>query len=112
MAQVIHALWAHGDQSPLILPGSVPLDDPAVLSELDHWLIGPPAAGTMVLVELIVLPIVLTACVAVLQTGFEFTFKDGKIAIKGGKERLAGKDLSTVLTPIYKLLERITALPQ
>jgi hypothetical protein len=87
-------------------------DDPAVLSELDHWLIGPPAAGTMVLVELIVLPIVLTACVAVLQTGFEFTFKDGKIAIKGGKERLAGKDLSTVLTPIYKLLERITALPQ
>ncbi|MCP9484920.1 MAG: DUF499 domain-containing protein [Gaiellaceae bacterium MAG52_C11] len=36
MAQVIHALWAHGDQSPLILPGSVPLDDAAVLSELDR----------------------------------------------------------------------------
>ncbi len=36
MAQVIHALWAHGDQSPLILPGSVPLDDTAVVSELDR----------------------------------------------------------------------------
>jgi predicted AAA+ superfamily ATPase len=36
MAQVIHALWSHGDQSPLILPGSVPLDDATVLSELDR----------------------------------------------------------------------------
>ena len=35
MASVIHALWARGDQSPLILPGSVPLDDTAVVSELD-----------------------------------------------------------------------------
>jgi predicted AAA+ superfamily ATPase len=36
MAQAIHALWAHGDQSPLILPGSLPLDDAAVASELDR----------------------------------------------------------------------------
>jgi predicted AAA+ superfamily ATPase len=36
MAQAIHALWAHGDQSPLILPGSVPLEDTAVVSELDR----------------------------------------------------------------------------
>lgn len=36
MAQVIHELWAHGDQSPLILPGSVPLDDTAVVAELDR----------------------------------------------------------------------------
>ena len=36
MASVIHALWVRGDQSPLILPGSVPLDDTAVVSELDR----------------------------------------------------------------------------
>ncbi len=34
MAAVISALWAGNDQSPLILPASVPLDDAAVQSEL------------------------------------------------------------------------------
>lgn len=42
MAAVIHALWVSDDQSPLILPCSIPLDDPLVNSELtskldDHW---------------------------------------------------------------------------
>ncbi len=42
MAAVIHALWIRGDQAPLILPASVPLDDPAVSAELtrnleDNW---------------------------------------------------------------------------
>lgn len=34
MATAIHALWAAGDQSPLILPASVPLSDAAVVAEL------------------------------------------------------------------------------
>ena len=34
MATVIHALWRAGDQSPLILPATIPLSDPAVASEL------------------------------------------------------------------------------
>ncbi len=42
MATVIHALWAGQDQSPLILPASVALSDPAVVAELtrnleDNW---------------------------------------------------------------------------
>ncbi|MDQ6797565.1 MAG: DUF499 domain-containing protein, partial [Actinomycetota bacterium] len=42
MATVIHALWAGQDQSPVILPASVPLSDPSVVSELtrnleDNW---------------------------------------------------------------------------
>jgi hypothetical protein len=42
MASVVHALWAGGDQSPLILPASVPLSDAAVVAELtrnldDGW---------------------------------------------------------------------------
>jgi predicted AAA+ superfamily ATPase len=42
MAAVVHGLWAGGDQSPLILPASVPLDDAAVAAELtrnleDRW---------------------------------------------------------------------------
>jgi hypothetical protein len=87
-----------------LLAGS---DDSAVLGELDHWLAGPPAAGTMVLAELVVLPIVLTACIVVLQTGFEFTYKDGKAATKIGKKGLAGKDLSNVLATIYRLLKPV-----
>ena len=34
MAAVISALWAGNDQSPMILPASVPLDDAAVQAEL------------------------------------------------------------------------------
>lgn len=34
MATVVHALWAAGDQSPVILPASVPLADAAVVAEL------------------------------------------------------------------------------
>lgn len=42
MATVVHALWAGQDQSPVILPASVPLSDPAVIAELtrnleDNW---------------------------------------------------------------------------
>lgn len=42
MADVIHALWEGGDQSPLILPASVPIAHPAVAAELinnlgDNW---------------------------------------------------------------------------
>ena len=42
MATVVHALWAGQDQSPIILPASVPLSDPAVVAELtrnleDNW---------------------------------------------------------------------------
>ena len=42
MAQVVGALWRSGDQSPLILPGTIPLDDAPVASELarnleDTW---------------------------------------------------------------------------
>jgi predicted AAA+ superfamily ATPase len=43
MASVIHALWEAGDQSPLILPSSIPLADAAVSAELtrnldDQWM--------------------------------------------------------------------------
>ena len=42
MASVIHNLWETGDRSPLIMPASILLDEPLVLSELnrylpDHW---------------------------------------------------------------------------
>ncbi len=38
MNAVIHALWAGGDQAPMILPGSVPLYDNVVNSELTQYL--------------------------------------------------------------------------
>jgi hypothetical protein len=34
MAATIHELWTRNDQSPLIMPGSIPLDAPAVREEL------------------------------------------------------------------------------
>jgi hypothetical protein len=42
MAVVIHSLWERNDNSLLILPASVPVDDPNVLRELtrpldEHW---------------------------------------------------------------------------
>jgi len=38
MAVVIHSLWEKGDRNPLILPSTVPIDDPRVQSELTRYL--------------------------------------------------------------------------
>lgn len=38
MSAVVHALWSAQDAGPLIMPGSVPLDAAAVLSELTQYL--------------------------------------------------------------------------
>jgi predicted AAA+ superfamily ATPase len=38
MAAVIHSLWEKGDKSPLILPSTVPIDDPRVQFELTRYL--------------------------------------------------------------------------
>jgi hypothetical protein len=54
-------------------------DDPELLAELDHWLASPPRAGTMVLAEMVVVPIVLSACIAFLQT--EVRWEKGRITV-------------------------------
>lgn len=38
MAAVINSLWERGDRNPLIMPATIPLDDPRVLSELTRFL--------------------------------------------------------------------------
>ncbi|MFN8669447.1 MAG: DUF499 domain-containing protein [Gemmatimonadaceae bacterium] len=38
MAAVIHALWDKGDRNPLILPSTIPIDDPRVQFELTRYL--------------------------------------------------------------------------
>lgn len=38
MAAVIHCLWERGERSPLILPASIPVDDPRVQFELTRYL--------------------------------------------------------------------------
>lgn len=38
MAAVIHSLWEKGDRNPLILPSTIPVDDPRVQTELTRYL--------------------------------------------------------------------------
>ncbi len=38
MAAVVHSLWEKGDKSPLILPSTLPIDDPRVQFELTRYL--------------------------------------------------------------------------
>ena len=38
MAAVIHSLWEKGDRNPLILPSTIPIDDPRVHMELTRYL--------------------------------------------------------------------------
>lgn len=38
MAKMIHHLWARGDQAPLILPGTLPLDAPDLKPDFTHYL--------------------------------------------------------------------------
>jgi hypothetical protein len=40
MAAVIHRLWESNDRSPLIMPASIPLDDPGIVSQLTSYLPG------------------------------------------------------------------------
>ncbi|WP_176449778.1 DUF499 domain-containing protein [Geodermatophilus saharensis] len=41
MATVVHALWVRGDQSPLIMPASIPLEDTKVFEEITSHLDDP-----------------------------------------------------------------------
>lgn len=38
MSTVVHELWVAGDQSPMIMPGSIPLDADGVLTEITQYL--------------------------------------------------------------------------
>jgi predicted AAA+ superfamily ATPase len=38
MAAVVHALWEKGDRSPLVLPATIPIDEPRVQFELTRYL--------------------------------------------------------------------------
>lgn len=38
MAAVIHSLWVNGDKNPMILPATIPIDDPRVRDELTRYL--------------------------------------------------------------------------
>jgi hypothetical protein len=38
MASVIHSLWQSNDRSPMIMPSSIPIDDPVVQQELTRYL--------------------------------------------------------------------------
>lgn len=38
MAKIIHSLWASNDQSPLILPAHIPIDNAAIQEEMMHYL--------------------------------------------------------------------------
>ena len=38
MAAVIHSLWEQGDRNPLIMPSTIPIDDPRVQNELTRYL--------------------------------------------------------------------------
>jgi hypothetical protein len=83
-------------------------DDRALLAELDRWLANPPQAETKAIVELIVVPIVLTACIVVLGTGFDFDRKDGKVKIKVTRRGVT--DLKGMLPGFYGALKSLTGL--
>ncbi|MBL9159968.1 MAG: DUF499 domain-containing protein [Verrucomicrobiales bacterium] len=38
MAAVVHSLWERGDRNPIILPASIPIEDPRVQAELTRYL--------------------------------------------------------------------------
>jgi hypothetical protein len=76
--------------------------DDLLLAELDHWLAQPPKAETKAIVDLIVVPVVLTACITALQTNFEVVRgEDGKWRLKFTRRGSQGKDLKDQLQGIY-----------
>jgi len=84
--------------------------DRGFLAELDYWLANPPKAQTKALIELVVLPIVLTACVAALGTSFEVERKDGKTRFKSKRTGIAAKDLKHVLPGLYNAIKNVIGM--
>jgi hypothetical protein len=84
--------------------------DGGLLAELDYWLANPPKAQTKALIELVVVPIVLTACVAALGTSFEIERKDGKTRFKSKRTGISAKDLKHVLPGLYGAMKNLIGM--
>jgi hypothetical protein len=83
-------------------------EDDEQLNELDHWLGNPPEAANLAVVELAVAAIIYTACTVVLQTGFDFAYKDGKVTFRANRATPKGKDFSAVLATLRGIFEQLT----
>lgn len=83
-------------------------DDEALLAELDRWLANPPEADTKAIVELIVVPIVLTACIVALGSGFKFESENGKVKVKVTRRGIS--DLKGMLPGFYGALKSLTGV--
>lgn len=85
--------------------------DDALLTELDHWLANPPGSETKAIVELIVVPVVLTACITALQISFEVERgEDGQTKVKVRRTGIQGKHLNGVLQGLYGAVKSLVAL--
>ena len=97
-----HAAGQAGRQLLLVLSKS---DDSALLAELDHWLANPPKAETKALVELVVVPIVLTACIIALGTKFKVKYEEGRAVVDLARDPIKGKDLKAIVSGIFGVVK-------
>jgi hypothetical protein len=85
--------------------------DNALLDELDHWLAKPPGAETKAILELMVVPVVLTACITALQTSFEVKRgENGQTSVKLTRTGIQDKHLKGVLQGMYETVKRLATL--
>jgi hypothetical protein len=85
-------------------------DDSDLLAELDHWLAKPPEAETKALVELVVVPIVLTGCIMALGTRYKLGLKHGQTSAEIERAALEGKDLKDIVLGVIGLLKNLIGL--
>jgi hypothetical protein len=100
-----------GEAARQVLAALAQSSDLALLAELDRWLDEPPEAETKALLEVVVVPVVLTACIMALGTGVEFEKDEhGKTRVKLVRKPVAGSELKNILNGFYGAVKSLVGL--
>jgi hypothetical protein len=85
--------------------------DPSLLAELDRWLAEPPEVEMKALLEVAVVPVVLTACIMALGTRVEFERDErGRTHVKITRKDISGADLQNVLDRLYAAVRHLVGM--
>jgi hypothetical protein len=104
-------LQAGGKAARQVLTALAQSPDPPLLAELDRWLAEPPEAETKALLEIAVVPVVITACIMALGTKVEFEKDEsGRTRLKLSREDISGADLRSILDGFYAAVKKLIGM--
>ena len=83
-------------------------EDHEQMQELDHWIANPPTASSLAVVEVAAAAAIYTACTVLLQTRFDFKYKDGKVTFSASRASPKAKAMDAILATLRGILQQIS----